>query len=61
MSKLDPGNQIEHDGVDDAGIKYRISESMQNGQIAVLAACKVAATQRSAVQAQDFLGMLDTI
>jgi hypothetical protein len=37
LSRYNPNNKIEPDGVDESGRKYRISPDIDNGQIGVLA------------------------
>lgn len=53
-----PQSAIEHDGIDDKGTKYRVSPSITNGQMAVIALCWLAKRQDS-VEAQ--LGGFDEL
>ena len=45
-ARFDPASQIEADGVDEHGRKYRIATGMTNGQMSVLAMCWLARRQR---------------
>ena len=58
VQRFNPASQIERDGMDEAGPKYRVAPSITSGQVAVLVACLTAHRQRghaSAAQAfKDF-------
>ena len=47
VQRFNPASQIERDGMDEAGPKYRVSPSITSGQVAVLVACLVARQQRA--------------
>lgn len=53
-SACHPSNKIERDGMDESGMKYRISPDIKNEQVAVLAACWYANVQRNVSAVRDF-------
>jgi hypothetical protein len=53
--RANPLHQIERDGMDEGGMKYRIAPAITNAQVAVLAACHYAAAQRGYTVASDFM------
>lgn len=46
VARMDPAANIEADGIDDHGRKYRLGLGMTNGQLAVIAMCWYARRQR---------------
>lgn len=46
VARFDPASNIEADGIDDHGRKYRLGIGMTNGQLAVIAMCWHARRQR---------------
>lgn len=57
-ARHNPSNKIERDGVDEGGVRYRISPDITCAQVAVMFACLAAKRQRSIVGA---LGMMEEI
>ena len=53
-----PGNKIEHDGVSEGGVKYRIAPDITCAQVAVMFACLAASRQRTVAGA---LSIMDEI
>lgn len=55
VQRFNPASQIERDGMDESGPKYRVAPSITSGQVAVLVACLAARRQRGhAASAQAF-------
>lgn len=55
VQRCSPDSKIERDGMDEAGMKYRIHPDISNSQVAVLFASLFAGRQRSVGVAQDFM------
>lgn len=55
VQRCNPANKIERDGMDEGGMKYRISPDITNAQVAVLAAAHYAGAQRGNAAALDFM------
>lgn len=53
VQRFNPSNQIERDGMDEAGPKYRVAPGITSGQVAVLVACLTAKRQRAHAAAAD--------
>lgn len=53
VQRFSPASQIERDGMDEAGPKYRVAPSITSGQVAVLVACLTAHRQRGHVAASE--------
>lgn len=54
--RANPDSAVEHDGVDSAGVKYRVSDTITNLQVACLATC-LHATKASKIE--QALSMMD--
>lgn len=54
VQRCNPSNKIERDGMDESGMKYRISPDVTNAQVAVLAASWYANTQRGVSAIREF-------
>lgn len=54
VARFDPASAIEPDGIDERGRKYRIGQSMTNGQMAVIAMCWLAMRQESMALQGDY-------
>ncbi len=55
VQRFNPASQIERDGMDESGPKYRVAPGINSGQVAVLVACLVARKQRGhALAAEAF-------
>lgn len=55
VQRFNPSAQIERDGMDESGPKYRVAPGINSGQVAVLVACLVARKQRGhALAAEAF-------
>lgn len=52
--RCNPLNKIERDGMDEGGMKYRISPDVTNAQVAVLAASWYVNTQRGVSAVREF-------
>lgn len=50
-----PSNKIERDGVDEGGVRYRISPDITCSQVAVMFACLAAKRQRSVTGAMSIM------
>lgn len=61
LRRHDPSNRIESDGVDERGTKYRISQDITCGQIAVLAACWYARRQSGVESTREMFSALRLI
>lgn len=61
LTRLDPKGRIERDGMDEAGMKYRIHPDITNGQVAVLIAAFTARAQRNVAASNEFFDSLMTI
>lgn len=57
----DLGTGIEIDGVGNKGMEYRISQSITNSQVAVLAMCAYADKQRSIGEAVEMVDTIDML
>lgn len=53
VQRFNPSAQIERDGMDESGPKYRVAPGINSGQVAVLVACLVARMQRRHVLASE--------
>lgn len=57
-ARHNPSNKIERDGVDEGGVRYRISPDITCAQVAVMFACLAASRQRTVTGA---LGIMEEI
>lgn len=57
-ARHNPSNKIERDGVDESGVRYRISPDITCAQVAVMFACLAASRQRTVTGA---LGIMEEI
>jgi hypothetical protein len=53
--RCNPTAKIERDGMDEGGMKYRISPDITNAQVGVLAASHFAGSQRGVAAVADFM------
>lgn len=61
VTRNNPSNAIERDGIDASGQKYRVAEGVTNGQIAVLATCLYATKADCVQRTVDMAGDLQSI
>lgn len=61
VQRFNPAAQIERDGMDEAGPKYRVAPSINSGQVAVLVACWVARRQRSHALVGEVFGEFELL
>lgn len=61
VKRHNPSARIERDGINESGVKYRISPDMTCGQVGVMVACLFANRQRGVRSAADFFNELITI
>lgn len=61
VQRFNPASQIERDGMDEAGPKYRVAPSITSGQVAVLVACWVARRQRSHALVGEVFGEFELL
>lgn len=54
-ARHNPSNKIERDGVDEGGVRYRISPDITCAQVAVMFACLAASRQRTVNGALAFM------
>lgn len=54
-ARHNPSNKIERDGVDEGGVRYRISPDITCSQVAVMFACLAAARQRTVTGALSIM------
>lgn len=59
LTRLNPTHRIEHNGMDEHGVVYRISPDITNGQVAVLIAAYAAHRQRSVAAMAGFFEATD--
>lgn len=59
VSRHSPLHMIERAGMDEHGVKYRLSPDITNGQVAVLIAAHYATLQRAVASMEDFDLILD--
>lgn len=61
LTRLDPKNKIEREGMDEGGMVYRIAPDISNGQVAILIAAFYARQQRNVASVDDWFDALLTI
>lgn len=61
IQRFRPTSKIQADGVDVNGVKYRLDGDVQNGHIAILAACFVAQRQRQITNTMEAMDELNEI